>query len=351
MLRKVAAQRQAGQERQVRRGRRAARVAAVVAVVAGGAVIAAIIAGKTFSRADAGDQATDLVRSELSVAGLRQHHADLDASEAGIQQLFDEALPAFAQQQGVTPAEYQQLITTRYPAVARLQPPQARADGFKLARGILTNLERHQHDFAEADAIPVPWLPMRVGPWFGTGVGVLLVGLGLWGLVRPGGAALIAAGVLGALMVVAPLATRYPQKAEGAHDLLATLNVTPAIAAHTRDVLEDAKGAADEMEQRVYPDVAAALHVTPQELDATIAQRYPAVAGLRTDLQSIFQRFEHRVQIRERGVSVIPEAKKFPLQSALWWAVVPGAIVAIACAAALLAGRSRSAGPMKATQV
>jgi hypothetical protein len=145
-------------------------------------------------------------------------------------------------------------------------------------------------------------------------------------------------------MVVAPIATGFPQKAAGAHDLLATLNVTPAIAAHTRDVLETAKAAADEMERRVYPDLAAALHVTPQQLDATIAQRFPAVARLRANLEPIFQRYDRRVGIREKGLTIIPEAKRFPLQRALWWAVVPGALVAVACGAALLAGRSSSRG-------
>ena len=143
-----------------------------------------------------------------------------------------------------------------------------------------------------------------------------------------------------------PLITRFPQKADAAERLLGTLNVTPAIAAHTRDVLEAAGAALDETDQRLFPDVAAQLHETPQQLDATIAERFPAVARLRAQEAAVYRRYERRVEIREAGLKVIPEAKKFPLQSAFWWTVVPGALAVIASALALVS--LRKGGPSSA---
>ena len=48
------------------------------------------------------------------------------------------------------------------------------------------------------------------------------------------------------------------------------------------------------------------------------------------------------MQIREGGLDVIPEAKKFPLRTVVWWTTVIGAVVALASAVALVSLRSGS---------
>ena len=324
----------------------ALRLAPWVAILCGLTLVLAIIASSTFSRADDGQRATDLVRAELTRQGLARHRADYELAKNGVQQFYDEALPAFAMQLGITPQAFGQIVEARYPAVGKLADPSVRAQSFTLADSIVTNLERHQHDFEEADAIPVSWLPMTVGPWVGVVVGVALMLTGVWALIRRTRLPLALIGVLGLLLIVGPLITRFPQKADAAERLLGTLNVTPAIAAHTRDVLEAAGAALDETDQRLFPDVAAQLHETPQQLDATIAERFPAVARLRAQEAAVYRRYERRVEIREAGLKVIPEAKKFPLQSAFWWTVVPGALAVIASALALVS--LRKGGPSSA---
>jgi len=313
----------------------ASRLAAWVAIVGGLTLIAVIFAGSTFSRAEDGQRATDLVRAELTTRGLARHRADYELAKSGVDQFYDEALPAFAEQLGMTPQAFAQFIETRYPSMSKLADPTVRAQSFALADSIITNLEQHQHDFEDADAIPTTWLPMTVGPWVGVVAGAALMVAGLWALFRPARLPLALIGILGLSLVLGPLVTRFPQKAHSAERLLATLNVTPAIAAHTRDVLEAAGAALDEMEQRFYPDVAARLYETPQQLDAMISTNFPAVARLRAQRAAVYRRYEHRVEIREAGLQVIPEAKKFPLESAFWWTVVPGALAAMTAAFAL----------------
>ena len=152
----------------------ALRLAPWVAILCGLTLVLAIIASSTFSRADDGQRATDLVRAELTRQGLARHRADYELAKNGVQQFYDEALPAFAMQLGITPQAFGQIVEARYPAVGKLADPSVRAQSFTLADSIVTNLERHQHDFEEADAIPVSWLPMTVGPWVGVVVGVAL---------------------------------------------------------------------------------------------------------------------------------------------------------------------------------
>jgi hypothetical protein len=321
-----------------------ARAAGAVAGASGLVFVGATLAADTFSRADAGEAATDLVRPELEPDGLASHRADFELTRAATDALYDEALPGNAADLGLSRAQFEAQVLPDYPAVDALADPAVRADTLAFADGIVSNLEAHQHDFAEADAIPVGWLPMTAGPWVAVVLGVVLVVAGAWVALRPGVAPLAVVAVLGLAAVVGPIAVRYPQKAAAADDLLATLNVTPEIAARTRDLLESAEAAQDELEQRLFPDLAAARGMTAAEFDADLAARFPAVAEGRTAFPAVFERYETRVQIREGGLEVIPEAKRFPLTAVTWWSVIPGALTAVAALLALVALR-RARGP------
>jgi hypothetical protein len=176
---------------------------------------------------------------------------------------------------------------------------------------------------------------MTAGPWVGTAVAVAFVVTGLWGLLRPGGGPVAAAAVLALLAVVGPFAVRFPQKADAADSLLDTLNVTPAIAAHTRDLLEGARAAGAQLDAELFPDLAADLGISAAAFDTSIAERFPDLARGRAEVDAVFARYEQRVRIREDGLTIVPEAKEFPLQAVTWWSVVPGALTGLAAALAL----------------
>jgi hypothetical protein len=321
------------------------RAAGIVAAASGLAFVGGTLAADTFSRADAGEAATDLVRPELEPAGLAAHRADFELTRAATDELYAAALPGFAADLGLSPAQFETQVLPGYPAVAALADPAVRADTLAFAEGIVANLEAHQHDFEEADDIPVGWLPMTAGPWVAVVIGMVLVVAGVWVALRPTAAPLVVVAVLGLAAVIGPIAVRYPQKAAAADDLLATLNVTPEIAARTRDLLESAEAAQAELEQRLFPDVAAARGMSAAAFDADLAARFPAVAEGRVEFPGVFERYEVRVQIREGGLAVIPEAKRFPLEAVTWWSVVPGALTAVAAIAALLVLRSSRPRP------
>jgi len=324
-------------------GRRVSRIAGVVAVLCGGAVLLAVVVAHTFDRADAGERATDLVRSELSDEGLAQHRTDFELATEAVDELYETVLPAFAGDVGLSEEDFSYRVEQRYPDVAALLPDARRGETRTFAEGILTNLEEHREDFEQADAIPLEGIPMTAGPWAGVGFAAILVAGGLWLLVRPSRAGLLAVAGVSLVAIVATIATSFPQKADAADELLDTLNVTPAIAADTRQILLTVGAAIEEVERRLYPDVAAELGLSRAQLDARIDRDFPGVAAAREEQDALFDRYLRRVEIRDRGLVVVPEAKRFPLRAVTWWTIFPGGLAAAAAAGAALIVDRRSA--------
>ena len=316
-------------------------LAGIVAVASGATIVIGTIATKSFSRADAGQAATDLVRSEMTPAGLARHRADFEIATAAVEELYSEAFPAIAAQLGVSTEEFDQQLQSNYPAVAEFASSERREEAYAFADAIVTNLERHQEDFEEADAIPVSWMPMDIGPWLAVGLGGLLALAGVIALVRGSRLALVVVAALGAALVVGPLVTRFPQKADAARDLLDSLTFGEELAAQTRALADAAEAATEEAEGSLFPDLAAALGVTSAEFDTLLTERFPDIARARPQFDEIFERYDARVRIREVGVDVVPTAAAYPLTAIGWFAIGLGAITAIPAIAALVA-RSRS---------
>jgi hypothetical protein len=316
-----------------------------VAVAAGIAIAVALFAADSFSGARAGEDATDLVRSELSAEGLAAHRQDFERVRDAVDELFDEALPEFADGLEMSEAELAADVARDYPSVAAYAPAERRAADFDFARKILENLERNRENFAQADRIPAGWLPITAGPVVAVGLATMLMlagGLVLW---RPRAAMLAVLLALGVSMVAGPFAFGFPQKADAAADLLESLTFTREIVTKTRTLYEDGKAAVRELTDEALPDLGEALGLGEAQLQALIAARYPAIAAASADLDGILQRYEHRVRIREMGLDVIPEAQGYPLRAVTSWAVVPGAVVALAAAAGLWAVRRARVRP------
>jgi hypothetical protein len=314
-------------------------VAGAVALAAGATIVIGTIAIGSFSRADAGEAATDLVRSEMTPQGLARHRADFEIATSATEELYSEAFPAIAAELGLSPDEFEQQVQLRYPAIAEFLSEERRDEAYAFAEGIVANLELHQEDFAQADAIPVSWMPMDLGPWLAIALGGLLAVVGLVTLLRPSPVAVATIALIGLALVVGPLVTRFPQKAVAARDLLDSLTFTEELSAETRDLKEAGDAATEELEQRLVPDVAAALGITAAEFDSIIDARFPAIARASPQFEEIFDRYEARVRIREQGLHVIPVAADYPLASIAWWAVGLGALTAVAAGVALFRSR------------
>jgi hypothetical protein len=306
------------------------RVAAAVALAVSAVLLVAILASNLFSRADAGEDATDLVRPELTVEGVTQHRADFELTKRATDQLVDEAMPAVGDVLGLTAAQ----LSARYPRIAAAGAQ--RSTIYPFAEKIVANLERHQADFQGADDIPLAGLPMTAAPPIAVVAIVVLVAFALLTLLRRGRGWLIALAGYALLMIVVPFATDYPGKATKAAAVLDSLNVSHELAAQTRAHFDTMVAAADEFEQKTVPDLVAATGGSRSRLDQQLAAEFPALTEGRQQFAAVFRRYDERVSIRERGVDSVIEAKRFPLEAVTWWMVVPGAVVFAAAALALV---------------
>jgi hypothetical protein len=320
------------------------RIAAAVALTVGLALLVAVLASSLFSRADAGEAATDLVRPELTVDGVRQHRADFELTKRATDQLVDEAMPAIGAVLGLDATQ----LAARYPSIAAAGAQ--RSTIYPFAEKIVANLERHQTDFETADDIPLAGLPMTAAPPFALFAIAVLIACALLTLLRRGRVWLFGLAGFALLLIIAPFATGYPDKASKAAAVLDSLNVSHELAAQTRAHFDTMVAAADEFEHKTAPDLLAVTGGSRSRLDQQLAAEFPALAEGRQQFTAVFRRYDERVTIRERGVDSVVEAKRFPLEAVTWWMVVPGAVV-FAAAALSLASAADWRGPSPSARV
>lgn len=323
---------------------RARVVAGVVGIAAGVFLIVTSLWIGGFRAAAAGEVLLDHTRGEVSADGLRALRHDFDRARAATDLLRDEVLPGLATQLGVTPAQLDTALRARYPAVAKglEQGPEIEAS----TDAGIANLEKHQDDFDAADSLPVWFLPLTVAPGITIGVGIVLLVLGVFVLLRPGRRGwLVGLCVAGVLLAVVPLATRGPQKASDAKSLIDSLNITQESAEGTRARFNTVVAFTRQLQDEVVPDVAQALGTTPQALVADLEQRFPLLAESKGDIASFFGRFEADVRIREEGVDEFAVIRDVPTQVIPWLSIGAGIAVALAAGIALILGR-REPGPV-----
>lgn len=250
---------------------------AVVAVVCGIGLVTAPFALSLFPRAAAGERVTNRFRETMSVGGLHNLSTNFGTMGALLSQFIHETSPQLATELHMTPAVFDAYVAQHFPAVAagvRGLPPLV-----AFVTPVAAQLEALHPQFASVDSLPVLGLPLTTVPWILIGLGVGIGALGIWTWRGRGRLPLIAATVLGAAMVVLPLALSYPQKASDAKRVAAVghaaLSQQAATGAQTANRLID--GMVSQVDTAMIPALAQRLHVTPAALTATLAQRYPAV--------------------------------------------------------------------------
>jgi hypothetical protein len=301
------------------------RVAAVVAGVTGIVLIVGVFTTSSFSRASAGERLITDARPVMSEHGLVRLRSDLDTLKAGVHDVVQQVFPAFADELGMTKAEFEAKLRSDHPALARGFIAEG-ATILGAIEGAVSNLEARQSDFKAADDIPVPWWPLTVLPWFTLVLALGLIALGAWAWRQPGrkpAAAIAAAGlVICALTLVAGL----PEKGQKAERVLDSLNITRAVAATTRDQFVSGTTGAAEL-QPFLAEFANARHQTPDQFATTLTTDFPRVANLLGDTQ-LFDHVEREVKFREDHVEDFAEVKDVPIELTAWIFVALGLIVA-----------------------
>src|SRR5271170_3533353 len=140
------------------------KVSAMIVLAAGLAMVVLPPAFNSFTRANQAQQLLDGARPIVAPPHLQQQFlAGLQSANQTEQLLTGPGFAQLASDLGEAPAQFQAQVAARWPAIARAEQQAPAIDAAALT--ILTNLERHQHDFQLADAIPVSGFPLVSSIW------------------------------------------------------------------------------------------------------------------------------------------------------------------------------------------
>jgi hypothetical protein len=314
-----------------------------------GVLLAAAGAAETWVGAIA-EREADLVRHELSSEGLAQHRHDFQVARDTMHGLESEVLPAVAATLGVTDEALRARIAADYPAVDRLLVEQPEL--VALAEGGLANLEAQEERFENADALPTGFLPGWAGGAWSLILAAVVIVCGAVLLrahaarVRRTALGLVAA--VAVLLIALPLAMGTPGKAADAQAVLDTLRPTDELVARTEAAYVTSDEGMREFDERLMPDVAAALGVSRSQLDAAMALQFPEVAANLEEVPAVLDRYEGRVEIRREGNEDLATLKEIPIEELGWFGPAFGALLAVVCGVAWWATERRTATPREA---
>lgn len=315
------------------------KVSAIVTILVGLALCVGSLLGQGPARARAGQEMLDGARDAATVAGSARLAGDAELVIGGVTEAIDGELPALRDALGLSEAAFDEVLRSRYPAVAAVTAVSTQAnDGLTKT---VANLQRRATDFESADALPVPGVSLTAAAILVIVLGLVLVGLGAAQLRSGARSIPVAVAALCLLAVVGTLVTRSPQKAAAAERILGSLNITQAAATATVQQFDGASAFIDEYENKLVPDVARALGTGTASLTARLDVRYPAAAQLRTDrLAPALANIGADVRFRQENVDNFAKVGDFPLQATIWTTT---ALQLVAGLVALLAVRRTGA--------
>lgn len=306
------------------------KVAGVVVALVGVVFLGSVIVNDLFSVGPAFERMSDGFRPAMEpepIAALKQ---DL----AGLQAVSDEfgttAVPMISQALQMTPDAFMTFMGTEFPDVATgVEQLPAIVPSFE---GVIGTLEAEQGRFADADAIPTSSLPATTVPWGLAVAGVLLLVIGGVMVLRPGRASAIAAVVVGALLVAAPLLMSLPGKAASADTM--NENLEPV---YTAEMLEGAAqsltvvGAmGTQMTQEMLPALGQQLGMDEAGLQSFLQENLPAMAGAMAAMPEAMGRFQQTVETFQAHLEDYDTLKPVAFVPIVWTMIGGGAIALLA---------------------
>lgn len=322
---------------------------AVIALVAGLAMIVLPLAFNSFTRANQAQQLLDGARPIVAPPYLQQQFVGgLQTAKQTEQLLTGPGFTQLADDLGEAPAQFQAQVATQWSAIALAQQQAPAIDAATLA--ILTNLEHHQHDFQLADSIPVSGFPLVSSIWIIVAFGAFVVAAALWLLFRPGVVPAVAITALGIVFVASAFALNLPAKASAAHQVLASLTISPAKNAKIQAEFATVTAAFGQVQTQLLPQVAQLLGTDSGTLTSQLDTAVPGLAADLSQIPSILDRFGGAIQFRENNVDNVPPVRSFPLQALLWADIALGAVVAVSGGLSVAASRPSRRGAAVAAE-
>ena len=311
---------------------------ALVAAV-GVSFIVVVIVNHLFSVGPAFERMSGGFRPIMKPAPIAQLQNDLKGMSAVSTEFTTKGVPMFSEALKMDPAQFQSFMAQQYPAVATgmTQLP-AIVTQFQ---GVVGTLEAEQGRFAKADAIPASNLPATTVPWGLLAAGIVLLGLGIMVIVRPGRYGAWVAVGFGALLVVASLGLTLPTKASAADTM--NKHLQPV---YTAQMLTGAKGAlatvaamGDEMQGKMLPGLGTQLGMDQTQLQAFLGQNLPATAAAIQTMPQALGRFQAVLTAFDKHLADYNTLKPVSFVPIVWTMIVGGIVALLAGAWALVAAR------------
>lgn len=303
-------------------------ISGVIMIVVGAAFVVATFTSHLFTVAPAFERMTGDFRPQMQAATLNQLRADLQQLTAVQQELVTKVVPAVSAAVHVTPAQFSAQMQSQFPAVSAgiAAVPQITTQ----FNGVLTILGNEQARFAQADAIPTSNLPATTVPWLLFAAGLLTMGAGaLTLLVARKGA--ITAAILGAVLILAPLAMSFPGKASAADtmnkDLKPVYTAQLVTGAQRSMIVMQQMGT--EMQTKMLPALASMLKLQPAQLPPFLAKNFPVLAAGMAALPASLGHFNALVTAFDHSLANYDTAKGTSL-TPLVWLMIGGGIVIFA---------------------
>lgn len=299
---------------------------AVVAVV-GLVLLGSIVVNDLFSVGPAFERMSDGFRPVMTQEVIATLQQDLQGLQAVSDEFQTTGIPMMAEALGMTPEEFAVFMVERFPDVATgVEQLPASVEGFT---GVVGTLEAELDRFASADAIPTSSLPATTVPWGMLTAGLLLLGIGILIFVRPGRTAPVVAMIVGALLLVVPLALSLPTKAADADQM--NENLTPVytqeLVAGAQENLAVVAAMGTQMTEEMLPALGAQLGMDEATLQAFLADNLPAIAAGIQALPDALGRFTDVVETFAANLDDYLTINDVEFVPIVWTLIIGGAIV------------------------
>lgn len=324
------------------------RVAAGLLVLVGATFVAVTLAANLFHVGPAFDRLTNDFRPIMTQQALQTDRQDIASLSAASTEIQTKMMPALAQRLGMSPAEFSTMMATQYPDVTKglAAVPQITPSFSSL----VTTLDEQRPYFKAADAIPTSSVPATSVPWSLFAVGLLTAGLGVWVWFRPRGSA-VAATVVGAALIVVPLALNMPHKASYADTLNDNLRpvYTQQLITQADSSLTTLAAMGTEMQQKMMPGLAEQLKMSPTELNAFFVQNFPDTSAALVSLPASLGRFQHLVATFDGRLSDYNTLEPVSFVPIVWFMIGGGAaLFLLGGAGVLITGKGAARSPSHA---
>jgi hypothetical protein len=294
------------------------RVAAVVAVLTGLLLLGFLVSEHLFTRSRDAEKIADAYRPLMSRPGLTGLRNGFESVKAAGTQLHDDALPTLQRQLGLDDSRFHAYVARNLPGIAAFdeQAPGVVA----LVDPVIGKMEAARADYHRADQIPTGWLPLSSAPWLFLGIGLALVGLGTYALVRPGARVTGLLAIAGLALVIAPLVIGIPGKVDAAARVtkLGAVGLAPATGQKAVGATALFDGMADDVSDRFAPAF------------ADFRAEFPALAEFTSNWQGGISAQSHALS--DSQVALAPtfaNANRIPLRPIPWLFIVSGALLAL----------------------